>query len=150
MSDLGLLSYQYQELANLARQLKQWAVPIKCAYHHLPFPETDAAHPNLSTAVAEMEQIARFLSEVIVLEDEGAWPEKWLADPPLPTLLVERLRNAHAYELPLYVQQLSRLSEHLHKGVESLTARDVSLLDNIVLAADADVNAVFRRLMRWA
>ena len=149
MSDLGLLSYQYKELAELARQLKQWAVQVRCAYHDLPAPETNKAS-DLTTAIAELARVTRFLGDVIGLEDEGSWPKHWLADPPVPTVLVERLRDAHAYDRPLYIKQLARLAKHLDQGVEALTDRDMNLLDGIVLAAGADANAVFRRLMRWA
>lgn len=148
MSDLGLLSYQYQELADLARQLKQWAVRIKCAHYNLPIPDEDLAVIELSVALSELARITCFLKDVVG-QDEGAWSQDWLANPPLPTVLVERLNEAHVYELPLYVKQLKRLSEHLQKGVEALTDKDIALLDGIVLAADADANAVFRRLMRW-
>lgn len=149
MSDLGLLSHQYRELADLARQLKQWAVQVRCAYHDLPASETDDA-PDLTIAMSELAQVTRFLADVVDLESEGAWPEHWLANPPVPTALVERLRDAHAHDRPLYIRQLTRLAEHLEQGGEALTDRDMSLLDSIVLAAGADANAVFRRLMRWA
>jgi hypothetical protein len=149
MSDLGLLSYQYKELAELAQQLKQWAVQVRRAYHDLPAPETDEAS-DLTTAMTELARVTRFLGDVIGLEDEGAWPKHLLADPPVPTVLVERLRDAHAYDRPLYIQQLARLAEHLDEGVGALTDRDMDLLDGIVLAASADANAIFRRLMRWA
>ena len=149
MSDLGLLSYQYQELANLARQLKRWAVRVKCARYNLPVPDEDLEGLDLPTSMKELGRITRFLKDVIACEDEGAWPEHWLSEPPLPTVLVERLRVTHALDLPLYGRQLARLSDRLQKGIEALTDKDVDLLDGIVLAADADANAVFRRLMRW-
>ncbi len=149
MSDLGLLSHQYKELAELARQLKHWAVQVRRVYHSLPAPETHEAS-DLTTAKTELARVARFLADVINCEDEGAWPKHWLVAPPMPTALVERLRDAHAYDRPLYVKQLARLAEHLDQDPEALTDRDMSLLDGIVLAASADANAVFRRLMRWA
>jgi hypothetical protein len=149
MGDLGLLSHQYKELADLARQLRQWAVQVRRSYHNLPIPGTDE-EPDLTTAIAELTEVARFLREVIELEDEGAWPEGWVANPALPIAVVERLRGMHAYDRPLYVKQLARLGEHLEQGREALTHTDLGLLDDIVLAAGADANAVFRRLMRWA
>ncbi len=148
MSDLGLLSHQYQALANLARQLKQWAVRVKCAHYNLPVPEDIAAF-DVPTAVNELARIMSFLKDVVGLKNEGEWPEHWLTEPALPSVLVEQLHNAHTHEMPLYIQRLEQLSEHLGKGAEALTDKDMTLLDSIVLAADADANAVFRRLMRW-
>jgi hypothetical protein len=148
MSDLGLLSHQYKQLAELARQLRHWAVQVRRAYHNLPAPEPDN-ESGLKTAMTELARVTRFLGDVIGLKDEGEWPRHWLAEPPVPTVLVERLRDAHAYDQPLYIRQLARLTENLDQGLEALTERDMSLLDGIVLAAGADANAAFRRLMRW-
>jgi len=152
MSDMGLLSQQYQALSALARQLRQYAVQIKRFYHHIPETTKEAATtpPNLTTACAELARVARFLRDVIDVENEGAWPEHWLANPPLPTGTIERLRAAHIYDRPLFMRRLERLSEHLEQGANTLVDKDIELLDSIVLAANADTNAVFRRLMRWA
>jgi hypothetical protein len=149
MSDLGLLSQQYKERAGLARRLRQWAVQVRRAYHSLPVPEIDG-EPDLAIALTKLAHVARFLEDVIGLEDEGTWPRRWLVNPALPTVVVDRLREAHALDRPLYIKQLARLAEHLENGTDALTGRDLNLLDDIVLAAGADANAVFRRLMRWA
>ncbi len=105
---------------------------------------------DLASALDGWMRIARFLRDVVGLEDEGAWPEEWISDLPLPTMVVERLREVHAYQRPLYLTQLERFAEHLDKGIDALTDKDMDLLDDIVLATTADANAVFRRLMRWA
>lgn len=147
MSDLGVLSQQYQELTNLSRQLRHAAMQIHRAYHHIP-----GGEPNqpLDIVLRQLAEIACFLRDVVGLDDEGQWPEKWLAALPLPTFVVERLRDAHTHDLPLYSKQLTRLAEHLERGIPQLTDTDLDVLDGIILAVGADANAVFRRMMRWA
>lgn len=152
MSDLGLLSHQYQELAALARQLRQWVMQVKQAYYHLPPDNTEGVvePDDLITAMKELAHIAEFLKEVVGLENEGMWPDRWLADPPLPPMLVKRLRELHAFERPLYINQLAQLTSRLRNDIDALTEKDLELIDDVTLAMNADVNAVFRRLMRWA
>ena len=150
MSDLGLLSQQYHELVGLARQVREWAIQVKRASYEIAPPQGDAMQASLDTSLSELARVMRFLRDVIALEDEGAWPEQWLANPPLPTFLVERLRAEHALDLPRYQNQLARLTEHLERGVRELTETDLETLDSVVLAVNADVNAVFRRMLRWA
>jgi hypothetical protein len=151
MSDMGLLSQQYQALSALARQLRQYAVLIKRFHYHIPESAKEATTTsiNLTTACAELARVTRFLRDVIEVENEGSWPEYWVANPPLPTGTIERLRAAHVYDMPLFVKRLERLAEHLEQGANTLVDKDIELLDSIVLAANADTNAVFRRLMRW-
>lgn len=151
MSDLGLLSHQYQELATLARQIRQWVMQIKQAYYHLPGSEADDVQSDeLPTAMTELARITEFLKDVVGFENEGVWPDRWLAEPPLSPVLVKRLHESHAFERPLYISQLALLTDHLKDDLDALTEKDLELLDDIALATNADVNAVFRRLMRWA
>lgn len=151
MSDLGLLSHQYQELAALARQVRQWVMQIKQAYYHLPSGEVhDAQSGDLPTAMTELARITEFLKDVVGFENEGLWPDRWLTEPPLPPVLVKRLHELHTFERPLYISQLALLTKHLKDDLDALTEKDLELLDGIALATNADVNAVFRRLMRWA
>lgn len=150
MSDSGLLSYEYNELATLARQLKDWTIALKQVFYKIPqSTEEEAVQADLDTALRGLKRTVEFLCDVIEVEDEGAWPEHWLTSLPLPTLVVERLRKAHTFEGPLYVSRLERLRDRLQVGISSLTRKDIELIDDIVLATNADANAIFRRLMRW-
>lgn len=151
MSDLGLLSHQYQELATLARQIRLWVMQVKQAHYPLPSGEADDAQSDdLPTAMTELARITEFLRDVVGFENEGLWPDHWLTEPPLPPVLVKRLHESHAFERPLYISQLAQLTDHLKDNIDALTEKDLELLDDIALATNADVNAVFRRLMRWA
>jgi hypothetical protein len=149
MSDLGLLSHQYRELAEVARQLRHWAVQVKRAYHDLP-PADGDTEADLTAALSELSIVTAFLRDVVDLKDEGAWPVRWLEAPPVPAALVARLRETHSTDRSLYVIQLGRLVKRLDQGIGALTERDIGLLDEIIKAAGADANEVFRRLMRWA
>lgn len=149
MTDLGLLSHQYQEFAELARRLRQEAAAIKFAFYDLPESESPEPKVELTLAMRELAQVSEFLRDVIDVKDEGKWPEHWLAAPPIPSVIVERLRDAHENDRPLYRKKIEVLTQHLNGSVAELTEQDMSLIDEIVVAANADATAVFRRLMRW-
>lgn len=148
MSELGLLSYQYQAMAELSRQLRRHIVFVKRVYYKLP-PDSD-----LELDETEVKKyfatILRFLNDVIELDDESIWPEQWLETAPLPTAIVERLRKAHEFDHALYVRQLSRLADRFEDSLSHITESDIGLLEDIAHAANMDTTSVFRRLMRWA
>lgn len=148
MSDLGLLSHQYQALAELSRQLRHQILYLKRIYFHLP--EIKDEQLNQAHVTANLYRVALFLSEVVALDDESAWPDIWLDDSPLPMAVVERLRKEHELDRARYIRQLDRLAEHLRSNLSELTEKDIALLEDIAQATNLDTNAVFRRLMRWA
>lgn len=149
MTDLGLLSHQYQELATLARRLRLETALIKVSYHRLMGAENAQAQRDLGEAIKELSRIAEFLKDVVDVNDEGEWPQLWLASPPVPSVIVERLRQVHENDRPLYMEKLGHLKQHLDQSVQALNDQDMVLIDEIVLAANADASLVFRRLMRW-
>lgn len=149
MSDLGLLSHQYQAMAELARQLRHDVLQIKRLYYGLPLSANDK-ETDIQASLAEFQRVVEFLSEVVPLAEEMAWPERWLDDPPLPSVLVENLRKIHTLDSPLYVKSLKKLEERLQQGIADLKEKDIFLLEEIAQSASTDANTVFRRLMRWA
>ncbi len=149
MSDLGLLSHQYQAMAELARQLRRDVLQIKRLYYGLPLSANDRG-TDIQASLAEFQRVVEFLCEVVPLAEEVAWPERWLDDPPLPSVLVENLRRIHTLDSPLYVKSLKKLEERLQQGIADLKEKDIFLLEEIAQSASTDANTVFRRLMRWA
>ncbi len=149
MSDLGLLSHQYHLMAELARQLRYDVLQIKRRYYGLPLPASMPSN-DFQTALANFQRIIEFLSDVIPLAEDVAWPDEWVSDPPLPNALVEKLRKLHTLDKPQYIKSLQRLKGRLEQDITTLKDRDILLLEEIAQAASADANTVFRRLMRWA
>jgi hypothetical protein len=149
MSDLGLLSHQYQAMAELARQLRRDVLRIKRLYYGLPLPANDK-ETDIKASLAEFRRIVEFLGAVVPLAEEEPWPERWLDDPPLPSALVENLRKIHTLDAPQYIKTLKRLEQRLQQDITALKEKDIFLLEEIAQSASADANTVFRRLMRWA
>src|SRR5690606_22715075 len=104
---------------------------------------------ELAQAADGLSRVSKFLRHVIPAEDEGEWGEEWIIDPALPIDVVEKIREAHSSNQALYLEQLSRLTSHLENDPRQLTNKDIAILDSIMLATSADVNEVFRRMMRW-
>lgn len=147
MTDLGLLSKQYKQLHDFLRRLREWITTIKQLHYELA-QQVDVT--KVTEAVNELSQIIQFMIEVIPEEDESEWDERWLLEPPLPIDVVEKIREKNFSQQSLYIEQLRRLIVRLEKKPIQLTDKDVDLLDEIMLAASADVSEVFRRMMRWA
>jgi len=148
MSELGLLSYQYQALAELSRQLRNYIVYAKRIHYDLPIDPNDELNSTIVSTY--FNKIVQFLSEVIDLENESSWPEDWIDDPPLPNAVVERLRLQHEFDRLFYTKQLQRLAERLESDLTLVTPKDIKLLEEIAQATNMDTTSVFRRLMRWA
>ncbi|MCL4732916.1 hypothetical protein KJZ71_03910 [Patescibacteria group bacterium] len=146
MSDLGLLSKQYEQLNVLLRRLRKWITVSKQVYYELG---DGVDEIDKTEAVASLTNVVIFLEQVIPAEDEGEWAEEWIIDPPLPIEVVKKIREAHANNQPLFLDRLRRLTLHLKEDLMQLTDTDIEMLDEIMLAASADVNEVFRRMMRW-
>ncbi|MBZ0317133.1 MAG: hypothetical protein K8L91_11995 [Anaerolineae bacterium] len=147
MSDLGLLSYKYQTMAELARRLRRNILLIKRHYYGLPLPKEDE-DIEIGKVIVEFQEISKFLRDVISLSGEDAWPTNWLDEPPLPNALVEQLRKIHKLDRPQYIKALARLEQRL-QDIVGLTEKDISLLEEIAYTASVDANSVFRKLMRW-
>lgn len=149
MSDLGLLSHQYQIMAASARRLRRNVLRIKRQYYGLPLPGSDT-QADIKSSEAEMLVIVEFLRDVIPLTEEESVPVKWLDGAPLSNALVERLRKIHILDSPQYIKVLTRLEQRLQQGSTALNEKDLFLLEEIAQSANADANIVFRKLMRWA
>lgn len=148
MSDLGLLSYKYQTMAELARRLRRNVLLIKRLYYGLPVSEKDK-ETDIRKMLVETQEIVEFLRDVVPLSEEDVWPARWLDESPLPNDLVEQLRKIHNLDKPQYVKTLTRLGQRL-QDITALKEKDIFLLEEIAYAASADANTVFRKLMRWA
>lgn len=147
MSDLGLLSHEYQRLLDLTQHLKELVGQLKRLHLGLAvLGGPDHVLPN--EAATRLEPVIRFLYDVIGEEPSG-WSENWITAMPLPMAVVDRLRELHALDLPQYRKHLESLADHLGAGADSISDMDLTILDEVVAAAGADTNAVFRRLMRW-
>jgi hypothetical protein len=148
MSDLGLLSHQYQSKAELARRLRRHILLIKRSFYGLPFP-TSATEADFEESLAETQKIIEFLVEVVPLNEEANWSAKWQDDPPLPIPLVEQLKQLHTLDGPQYIKVLKRLETSV-QDTTTLRDKDIRVLEEIAYAANVDANQVFRKLMRWA
>jgi hypothetical protein len=146
MSDLGLLSKQYQQLHEFLHRLRRWTTTIKQVHFKIG---EQVDESDVIDALNGVSRIATFLRHVIPKVDEGEWDREWILDPPLPVDVVERIREIHSSNQSLYIEQLQKFLSRLQEKPMRLTDKDIDALDEIMLAASADINEVFRRMMRW-
>ncbi len=150
MSDLGLLSHQYQELTEMSQRIRAWVVSIKRKHYGLDSEVPTDEPEQLAKARFGLANIALYLRDMLELDDQGLPPEKWISEPPLPISMVDRLRLDHQTDRDLFSARLQRLASRLSEKDHKLTEKDIAVLDEFLMAASADTNAVFRRLMRWS
>jgi hypothetical protein len=96
MSDIGLLSHQYQALAEFSRELRQYIIYIKRLYYGLPRDTDEALDAKI---ISYLHNLINFLSEVINLNDEVNRSEVLLENTPLPISVVERLQHNHEHQV---------------------------------------------------
>lgn len=132
MSDVGTLSYEYQQAEKLAHKLEQ-------------------LRDQATQQAAERElrlQVALALDGLIGLLDPlGEETEHGDAAMHTPVGLVKRLRSQR-FDGDSYSAALKTLRERLADPAEELDNSDVRLLNDLTGATEHEVAATFRRMVR--
>jgi hypothetical protein len=147
MSEVSVLSQEYQTASELSRTLNAALITLKKARLGLPGAEMITA--------GELEQSQRCLADILDALRQLLQPVR--ADDPraaqlaatrVPGALVTRVRSEQQGDLGYYLEDLTAMAARLRGGVEMLTEDDLERLDLIAAAADSETSSVFRRLMR--
>lgn len=146
MSDIGVISYEYQRSSELAEKINDALIVIKKAHYGLP-----------SSSVLPDEEISRsqqFLVDVLrkFLEAFSTKTRVNVAEPSseiyLPGSLLQRIRTKHKPKLIYYLADLRKAAEHLEQGVDHLTDSDLSLLDDMCAAIDIQTATIFQKFWK--
>jgi hypothetical protein len=133
MSDIGFLSYEYKQAAELAERFEEALTEAK---------------PGQALNRQRRQQLALALRALVDVLDpvraEHPDPEQTLA---LPVALVRRLRR-HEHDGEPYAQALARLADRLAAWDSKLVADDLSLLHDVAGEAEAEASRARRRLIR--
>lgn len=143
MSDVSILSHEYQDLSTLAEGLNRALLLLKRTRE--PQPVVGAIDP------AEVQRARTWLAERVddlvgLLDPNVAPTERGDVAGRLPAGLVARLREEHG-DLQWYLADLRSAAEALRKG-EGLSDQQLMALDEFALTAQEEVTSVFRRMMR--
>jgi len=145
MSDVGVLSHEYQSTSELSQAINTSLIVLKKVELGLPGAETVAA----AQVMACRSQLADIL-EILVKLLEVHRVTSLIASQVLlvPGAVVERLRKERNGDLAYYVQDLENLVARLRTDAPQLTSADFAILDHLATIADAETSGVFRQMMR--
>lgn len=146
MSDVGIISHEYQRSSELAKKINDALIVVKKAHYQLP-----------SSSVLSGEEISRsqqFLINVLrkLSEAFSAEAQVNVMEPPseidLPSSLLQRIRTRQKPKLIYYLADLRKAVEHLQQGVNYLTDSDLSLLDDMCAAIDIQTATIFQKFWK--
>ena len=146
MSDVGVISHEYQRSSELAKKINDALIVVKKAHYQLP-----------SSSILSDEEIScsqQFLINVLrkLLKAFSAKAQVDVMEPSpeidLPGSLLQRIRTKQKPKLMYYLADLRKAAEHLEQGGDYLTDSDLSLLDNICAAVDIQTATIFQKFWK--
>jgi len=146
MSDVGVISHEYQTASELAKKLNDALIVIKKVHYRL------ASSKKLSDE--EISQSRQLLTDILhkLMTAFSAKVQKEVAVSPgevdLPSSLLQRIRIKQKPKIVYYLADLRKATEHLEKGIDHLTDEDLNLLDEMCAAADMQTATVFQKFWK--
>lgn len=144
MSDLSVLTQQYENVAQLSRKLNDAVVATKMVRERLP--GVEGIQPDEINACQR--QLSGIVADLLASLDGALLPPRPSARPTIPRSFLARLRRDHSTDLEYFRDDLARVGQRLVRGLCALDDGDVLMLDQLAAAADAETSQVFRRLTR--
>ena len=155
MSDVSVLSQEYQTASELSREVDAALYALKKAHlDHLggdynrrretPIPDTvDSARAGATNLAAILGDLIKLLAPT-----EPSNDSKQVATARIPYSLASRLRKERRGELQYYLEDLREVADRLTAQQPTLSESDFTLLEHLASAADAQATMLYRRLMR--
>lgn len=146
MSDVGVISHEYQRSSELAKKINDALIVVKKAHFQLP-----------SSSVLSEEEISRsqqFLINVLCKLSAvfSVKAQVNVMEPPseidLPGSFLQRIRTKQKPKLIYYLADLRKAAEHLKQGVDYLTNSDLSLLNDMCAAIDIQTATIFQKFWK--
>jgi hypothetical protein len=147
VSDVSVLSHEYQTASDLSRTLNEALIILKKTRLALPGAEAITTEERERSRHC-LANILDTLLELLAPADSRRRSSAAEPDVQIPGALVAQLRAERQGDLAYYLEDLEHLAERLRAGVHVLTEQDLSRLDELAAVADAEASSVFRRLMR--
>lgn len=145
MSDVSILSHEYKAATELSQTINRALILLKKTYYKLPGAEgipPDQLEASLQCLVKIIGSLVRLLGPERATDSGSASVTH------LPAAFVAKLRSERRGDLAYYHDDLEGTIRRLGGGPSQLTKADLSILDQLAAAADAETSEVFRRLMR--
>lgn len=140
MSDIGALSQEYANAAELSRSLNDATIMVKRQAFDLP--------GGASVASDDLAESRQFLATIVAaIADALESTNAAAAAPVWADVLAARLQGKHRGEIAYFVDDLRRLNSALAASAP-VGDHEISTLDEIATTAGEETSQVFRRLIR--
>jgi hypothetical protein len=146
MSDVGIISYEYQKSSELAKGINDALMIVKKAHYQLPS-STALSSERISESRHFLISVLHKLSHAFSAKAQADVIEA-PSEIELPGSLLQRIRTRQRPKLTYYLTDLKRASEHLEQGVEHLTDSDLRLLDDVCAAIDLQTATIFQKFWK--
>lgn len=146
MSDVGIISHEYQRSSELAKNINDALIVVKKAHYQLPSSST-LSEEEISRSQRFLINVLRKLSEAFSAKARVNVTEP-SSEIDLPGSLLQRIRTKQKPKLIYYLADLRKAAEHLKQGVDYLTSSDLSLLDDMCAAIDIQTATIFQKFWK--
>jgi uncharacterized protein YfdQ (DUF2303 family) len=146
MSDIGVISHEYQTASELTKKINDALIVIKKVHYQL------ASSKTLSDG--EISQSRQLISDILhkLMVALSTKVQKEVApvtqEVDLPGSLLQRIRIKQKPKIVYYLADLKKVTEHLEKGIDHLTEEDFGLLDEMCAAADTQTATIFQKFWK--
>jgi hypothetical protein len=146
MSDIGVISHEYERSSELAKKINDALMTIKKAHYGLPgssvLPDEEISHSQQFL----IDILRKFLVALSAKARVNVTEPSSEID--LPGSLLQRIRTKQKPKLIYYLADLRKAAEHLEQGVDYLTDSDLILLDDMCAAIDIQTATIFQKFWK--
>ena len=146
MSDVGVISHEYQKSSELAKRINDALMIVKKVHYQLPS-STALSGERISESRNFIVSILRKLIDAFSAKAQVDVIEA-PSEIELPSSLLQRIRTRQRPKLSYYLADLRRAWEHLEQGIEYLTDNDLRLLDDVCAAMDLQTATIFQKFWK--
>ena len=144
MSDVSILSQEYETAAQLSQKINRVAIYLKKNQLGLM-----SAPQETTDALRDAHYLVSVLNALCQRLDPDFFSNSTTSSAlNVPGSLVERVQSQHCGDMADYLEDLTRIAHQLSADTLELEDADLTLLDHLAGMVDAETSSVFRRLMR--
>lgn len=146
MSDVGVISHEYQRSSELAKKINDALMVVKKVHYQLPSSSV-LSDEEISESQHLLINVLRKLSEALSAKVQVNVMET-ATEIDLPSSLLQRIRTKQKPKLIYYLADLRKASGHLEQSIGSLTDSDLRLLDDVCATIDIQTTTIFQKFWK--
>jgi hypothetical protein len=145
MSDISLLSHEYNTTSEFSQKLNHALIQLKKHFLSLPGSEEISQEDIEQSRISISKILSCLITQVNPVKATEKTEESGIV---VPGSLVSRIRQERGGDIAYFLEDLNHVSSKLLDFNKELTKEDLKIIDYISTVADEQTSKVFRRLMR--